>query len=273
MQPAIRAFLFALVMASTLASCQRAPPYQPTGLVTSLDSDFEDDRLTLELVDGSGRHESAWDLEGCCDHSITTVASPGKAGRAVRFELRCEDEPVSNGRRAEFKKRLGSLIGRTQSYSFSTYLPEGWSAGQSAEPVYVSQWHELPDTDLGETWRVSPLALQLRDGHWAIAVNHDARAISDPAEVAKTLRSYTLEPFRGDVGRWVSWTFRVHWSVDGTGSLAVWKDGRQVLDLAGPIGYNDRNGPYFKAGAYRSHSSECPMTVLMDDFSFRDETP
>ncbi len=47
---------------------------------------------------------------------------------------------------------------------------------------------------------------------------------------------------------------------------------RSVATSAGPIGYNDRHGPYFKAGVYRRASPECPVVILMDDFSFRDET-
>jgi hypothetical protein len=242
------------------------------GLVTSLDSDFEGDRLSLELTDTKGPHDALWDLESCCDHSIQTVVSPAKAGYSVRFEQRCADEPVFNGPRAEFKKRLGTLMGKTQSYSFRTYLPEDWSAGQTAEPVVVAQWHELPDRDLGEDWRVSPLALQLRENHWVVAVAYDAQPKSNLEDIRKNFRTYVLESFRGDIGRWISWRFKVRWNPDETGSLEVWKDSAQVVQMTGPIGYNDRDGPYFKAGIYRGASTECPVVFLMDDFSFRDET-
>lgn len=36
------------------------------------------------------------------------------------------------------------------------------------------------------------------------------------------------------------------------GFLKVWRDGVQIVNYAGAIGYNDALGPYLKAGVYRA---------------------
>lgn len=270
---ASRALLFALATVLVLACSQQGSPGKSVGLVTALDSDFDDNSLNVRFTDSHGHHSDQWDMENCCDYSISPVRSPAKPGYSVRFEQRCEDPPVFNGRRAEIKMHMGSLLDRTQNYSFQIYLPPDWHAGDSLNPVIVVQWHDLPDFDLGEDWRTAPLALQLKEGRWEIAVDYDDQPKSTAAVIKRNASGYLLTPYRPDVGRWTAWRFRVHWKPDNSGNLEVWKDGKQVVNAIGPIGYNDRDGPYFKAGVYRGASLECPIVFLMDDFHFRDETP
>ena len=41
-------------------------------------------------------------------------------------------------------------------YAFSTYVPANWTADPYRD--IVAQWHEMPDRDLGEIWRIPPLS-------------------------------------------------------------------------------------------------------------------
>lgn len=40
------------------------------------------------------------------------------------------------------------------------------------------------------------------------------------------------------------------------GRLRTWRDGRQIVDYAGPLGYPTAQGPYFKFGIYRKPAPE-----------------
>ncbi|HEY8381868.1 MAG TPA: hypothetical protein VIL09_06950, partial [Microvirga sp.] len=52
----------------------------------------------------------------------------------------------------------------------------------------------------------------------------------------------------------------------GQGVLKVWRDGAELVSYAGPLGYNDQIGPYWKNGIYREASPET-MAVAFSDFT------
>lgn len=66
----------------------------------------------------------------------------------------------------------------------------------------------------------------------------------NPAEVVRYTGALTP-------GAPVSLVWNIRFDHAGTGFLMVWRDGVQVVDYAGPLGYNDAVGPYLKVGAYR----------------------
>lgn len=56
------------------------------------------------------------------------------------------------------------------------------------------------------------------------------------------------------------WNVVIDWNNPGVGLLKVWRDGVQIVNYTGPIGYNDALGPYWKAGIYRATAAD-PFVV------------
>ncbi|HEY8380524.1 MAG TPA: hypothetical protein VIL09_00090, partial [Microvirga sp.] len=50
----------------------------------------------------------------------------------------------------------------------------------------------------------------------------------------------------------------------GQGVLKVWRDGAELVSYAGPLGYNDQIGPYWKNGIYREASPETMAAQYRD---------
>jgi hypothetical protein len=56
-------------------------------------------------------------------------------------------------------------------------------------------------------------------------------------------------------GRPYRFVYRFRISQGPNGLVQLWRDGVQVADYHGPVGYQDRLGPYFKLGVYRAPAS------------------
>ncbi|MGN6493955.1 MAG: polysaccharide lyase [Agriterribacter sp.] len=185
--------------------------------------------------------------EACCSYSIIRSNSVARDGKySMRFELNKDDALVHGGKRAE----LITLKERTPNverwYRFSIFLPIDYGI-DSVEEI-VAQWHEVPDFDLGETWRSPPISLQINKDKWVAGVSW----ASNPVNTNNTLsgRKYaTLGVI--ERGKWTDWIFHIRFSYKEDGILQIWKDSAQVLDYSGPNYYNDRVGPYFKLGIYK----------------------
>jgi len=69
---------------------------------------------------------------------------------------------------------------------------------------------------------------------------------------------YTDAAFpRGSLVRFV---WNIQFDPQGSGFLRVWRDGTQIVNYTGPIGYVDALGPYWKAGIYRATAAD-PFVV------------
>lgn len=185
--------------------------------------------------------------EACCSYSIVRSNSVARDGKySVRFELNKDDIPVHGGKRAELITWREPTPDAERWYRFSIFLPEEFGI-DSVEEI-VAQWHEVPDFDLGETWRSPPIALQINKDKWVASVMW----ASDAVNTNKTLSGKKSEQLGViEKGKWVDWIFHIRFSHKDDGVLQIWKDGNQVLDYTGPNYYNDRVGPYFKIGIYK----------------------
>lgn len=67
-------------------------------------------------------------------------------------------------------------------------------------------------------------------------------------------------------GHWYDIKITIKFDPFGNGMLDVWRDGVQLVDYSGPLGYNDSTGPYWKEGIYRQGSSET-MAVNYSGFT------
>jgi hypothetical protein len=57
-------------------------------------------------------------------------------------------------------------------------------------------------------------------------------------------------------GRWYTFDIRVRFDPFGNGLLTVRRDGVEVAQYTGPLGYNDAEPPYPKVGIYRDSRPE-----------------
>jgi len=67
-------------------------------------------------------------------------------------------------------------------------------------------------------------------------------------------------------GRWYRMDFDLRFDPDGDGRVVVWRDGQEIVNYAGSVGYRDAIGPYWKLGIYRKSSPE-PLTVCYRGFT------
>lgn len=61
--------------------------------------------------------------------------------------------------------------------------------------------------------------------------------------------------------KWHHFEWRVKAAPDSSGYLTILRDGQQVADYHGPLGYQTEGGLYFKAGIYR-HASTDTLVVM-----------
>jgi Polysaccharide lyase len=60
-------------------------------------------------------------------------------------------------------------------------------------------------------------------------------------------------------GRVYQFVYRLRYS-QTHGLLQAWRDGQQIVDYSGPLGYINQQGPYFKFGIYRQPA---PETIIV----------
>lgn len=185
---------------------------------------------------------TGWKKELCCKHSAQIVSSPKREGNhAIKLTLYKSDP----SRWAELK--LNPVPANSEwTYRFSTFVPTNYATDTSYE--IIAQWHEIPDFDLGETWRRPPLNLSIKNGRFGVSNRWD------PKPVNVTFKEAGVQGWKlGKVskGEWTDWVFHVKWSYKSDGLLEVWKNGKLVVRKTGPNTYNDKRGPYFKIGIYK----------------------
>ncbi|MFO7278088.1 MAG: polysaccharide lyase [Pseudomonadota bacterium] len=220
-------------------------------------SDFENGSIDTKL----------WNISGNAPTVTSEVARAGKY--AMKTVLNRKTSPksfrteVSTGGKEKVKP------GQEYWYGFSIYLPKSYVADNIWE--IVAQWHSSPDNE--EEFNNAPnppLSLHTGNGVWTISTIWDAKPITDKKLGYDGKRSYKLGSYA--TGKWTDWVFRVKWSHKSDGLLQVWKDGQLVIDHKGPVGFNDRNGPYLKLGIYKGWKDRTnPAGVVSERVLYHDE--
>jgi hypothetical protein len=193
---------------------------------------------------------SAWHDFGmqqlCCRHSVEIGEAPQLPGeRAAKFVLDRSDPDVKGNHRAELRLHAARW-GHEYDYTMQIFVPPDWAVDPI--PVTVVQYHNVPDLWRGEWGLPSVLRLDIRGDEWVVEL--DWGRGGSWLHGKRDVHSLTLwhEPLQH--GRWAAWRFRINWSKDSDGTIAIWKDDRLVASHTGPIGYGDRLAPYLKFGLY-----------------------
>ncbi|MBD2305467.1 heparin lyase I family protein [Chroococcidiopsis sp. FACHB-1243] len=187
---------------------------------------------------------SEWGAEFRYEYSAQLVNSPVRAGKqAVKFLLKKEDTRIDGVKRAEL--RLGEVPPDSEIwYGFSVFLPANYHQDPSSE--IIAQWHDLPDKNLGETWKSPALSLSTKDGKFILNRKWDSKRVTVVPEGKEVVDLGLYQ-----TGRWTDFVFHVKWSSGSNGLLKVWQDGKLVVRRNGLNNYNDARGPYLKIGIYK----------------------
>lgn len=206
--------------------------------------------------------------EKCCDFSIRQTDSVAHTGKhAIRFEVNRSDKSVANGKRAELVWKPEKKTNIDRWFSFSIFLPGNYEKDNPSD--ILAQWHETPDTDLGESWRSAPIALKTQNGYWRASILWSADKVNTDKSIAGK-QNFALG--KQDKDQWTNWVFHIRFSCYDDGLVEIWKNGEQVLNYPGPNYYNDKKGPFFKFGIYKpdwknkaSKSTVTKRVVFFDD--------
>lgn len=167
------------------------------------------------------------------------------------------DRPIERSE-LQLQERLRFGVDYAVSYDF-----EVDPGPPNASPwVNIGQIHATEDAE--DAKHLGPLfAVQLAGEQMRIVARADAQRVS-------AARPRDLWLYRDDAdlvrGHWYRMDVRLRLSPLGDGRLIVSRDGRELVNYAGPLGYNDAVGPYWKLGIYRSTSPE-PLVVRYRRFT------
>jgi hypothetical protein len=169
------------------------------------------------------------------------------------------DRPIERSE-IQLQERLRFGVDYAVSYDFKVEPgPRNASAW-----VNIGQIHGTEDAQ--DAKGLGPLfAVQLAGERMRLVARADARRVSES-------RPRDLRLYRDDAdlvrGRWYRMDINLRIAPLGGGRLIVRRDGRELVNYTGPLGYNDTLGPYWKLGIYRSTAPE-PLVVEFRRFSLK----
>lgn len=188
-------------------------------------------------------------------YSIRSASAVARLGEpSLRFELREGEQYADLFGKTSFRSEVNARdfppTGCVRWYSFSLLLPADFPIEDTR--LVLAQWHGADKKYLGEPARSPSMAFRYSGGRFFITMRHSAdRIVRHNAAPSRTLFE-TAEFARG---AWHDFLVQARWSYQDDGIVNVWLNGRQIVQYAGPVGYNDDWGPYFKFGLYRDDSA------------------
>lgn len=186
-------------------------------------------------------------FEACCENSIVTTRKVSKTGiNSLRFELNDTDSDVAGGKRSEIIFHQEKYPNIDRWYKFNTYFSSDY--GIDSIPEIIAQWHEIPDWDIGESWRSPPISLQTRNGFWYVVVLWASEKVNSNKSISGQ-KIFKIGKVK--TANWDEWVFHIKFSYSKSGRIQLWRKDKLVLDYNGPNYYNDEVGPYFKMGIYK----------------------
>lgn len=154
--------------------------------------------------------------------------------------------------RSEINARDFPPVGSRWRYAFSMLLPEDFPVENNR--LVLAQWHGADKKYLGEPARSPSLAFRYSGGHFSITLCHSPHRIVREPGTVESITLFDTETFPH--GEWHDFVVEARWSHRSDGRVMVWWNGLQIVRYAGPVGYNDDFGPYFKFGIYRDDTDK-----------------
>ncbi|HZH11207.1 MAG TPA: heparin lyase I family protein [Microvirga sp.] len=180
----------------------------------------------------------------------------------MRFEVRAGDHwnnrlKVERSEVASFKKLQ---FGHTYTINYKFMIEPG--PINTADWLVIGQTHSTEDAyDAGVS---PPFEINLVGDRMKIGARWSTQAETNWSNVtSRTLYTDTANIKRG---HWYDIKITIKLDPFGGGMLDFWRDGVQLVNYDGPLGYNDQIGPYWKQGIYREASAET-LAANYRDFS------
>lgn len=210
----------------------------------------------LEVGFEDGKVPEVFVVKAPKDYSIQVQSEVVRKGKfAARFEIRkgdaFQDGSAHEGFRSELKDRYRATRGGEDWYSISFYLPKDFPI--HGNRLVIGQWNAEPDDEAEEALgRSPPLSQRFINGEFRVQLYKEPITVKLPLAGRKILfRTKKLE-----LGKWHDFVYHVRWSHKKDGFVKAWMNGKPIVDYNGPVGYDDKRGPYFKFGLYRDDVPE-----------------
>lgn len=153
---------------------------------------------------------------------------------------------VKGSYRAEIVGPVSKQDNHERWYSFSSRLAGDYDYSVGAESIF--QVHTYPSDGFWERKISTPYALMTNSGRYTFFISGTAEHSPIP-----NIKKHFIDLGTYDRNVWVDWVFHVkHDSVNGL--VEIWKDGIQVVNYQGPVGYHrdsTNHWTYPKWGLYR----------------------
>jgi len=187
-------------------------------------------------------------------HNGDRAWSFAQSDSGFRFEVRSGDRWDQDSGHKERSEIRGETL-----YADGDTITVNYTVTVEAGPANTSDWTLLSQFHADDDYTSPPFALELIGERMAIVVRY--RLPGDDAETKLELFVDSKDIVRGQA---YDIEIAVNFDLDGGGFLDVWRDGQQIVDYDGPIGYG--YGVYWKHGIYREESSET-LAVVYKDFA------
>ncbi len=170
---------------------------------------------------------------------------------------------VNDGKRAEVSFNFPFSQGDTIVYEWKAMIPSVFPASDVPDSRWwsISQWHDQPNVNLGETWDDFPAHPP------AIALEYETLEGQDYLGfyygTFATERAGLIPFTRGE---WLDIRIEIHWSQGEDGSAKLYLNGGDtpLFFVQGANMFNDYQH-YFKIGQYRDPKINTDNTVYFDD--------
>ncbi len=174
--------------------------------------------------------------------------------QTLRFEVRSGDQWQYD---PDYKER--SEVSGDDLYHPGTTLTTSYSVMVEPGKANTADWIVLGQFHADDNVSSPPLATELIGEKMAIVVRYHL-----PGESAVHAFYVYQDPNNIERGHYYQMQIAVKFENDGGGFVDVYRDGKQIVDYNGPIGYG--NDVYWKEGVYRAESNET-MAVSFRDLS------
>jgi len=162
--------------------------------------------------------------------------------------------------------------------AFSIFVPSDYTHNADWNVIY--QFHGHPDgypDDFGscDNWRSPPFSIALNPDNWIVWGRYSKQKCD--TEGNKSVTSMKLQDKQAVVkGSWTHFVLHIKFDYKGDGRCEVWlRDGEndkpvQIVDYAGPLGFNDENPSYDYAsfGYYYGNSAGPDVSLYFDRIIF-----
>jgi hypothetical protein len=241
------------ILFSVFFSCST----DPSPNLVLMDQDFESGSISP----WEGQYSTA-------GYSLKLVSDIARSGsRSCKFTIGANDvwtSPNTESKSARSEIQIFDVAPprRAFYYGWSVLIPSDYV--ESADWQVIGQFHDQPDTGIGQTWasyppHSPPLAINYKNGMLQLAM-------SAPDNIVRVISERAIAK-----GQWHDVILHVYWSTKKDGFVEAWIDG---IPLAAPDGMVTRHygenlynnaGNYLKIGLYRSMDIQTENSVFFDE--------